>query len=100
MGEPLSPSALERHARIDLEDAKNDACRQQRYVNRRQKENRVRIPLLQRVEDPARPKVHSIGSGKVEKDGEQENSRQNPRRPRTAFAPKSGRDLPKSPQQM
>src|SRR6266436_7120699 len=97
IGEPLSPSPLGRHARIDLQDTKNDACRQQWQVNQRQGENRVRILLLQPVEDPACPNVHAVGSGKVKKDGEQKNSRQNPRQPRPAFTPKSGGVFPKSP---
>ena len=100
LGEPLSPSPLGSHARVDLQNAKNDACREQRQVNHREKENRVRILLLQRVENPARPNVHAVRSRKVQKDGEQKESRQNPGQPRPAFAPKSGRVFPKSPQQM
>jgi hypothetical protein len=57
----------------------------------------VRILLLQRVENAACPNVHAVGSGKVEKDSEQKNSRQSPRQPRPAFAPKSGCVFPKSP---
>src|SRR6266478_2078039 len=97
IGEPLSPSPLGGHARVDLEDAKNDACRQQWQVKQRQGENRVRILLLQRVENAAHPNVHAVGSGKVEKDSEHKNSRQSPRHPRPAFASKSGCVFPKSP---
>src|SRR5262249_57059509 len=95
--EPFTPSPLYRHARADLHDAQEDACRQKRHVKRRQQQNLVRIAGLQGIKNHAMPDIHAIRSGEVQEDNEQKGSGQKPRHRRTELPPKTGRAVPETP---
>ena len=97
--QPRAPAPLRGHARVDLGDDEQHAADQQRKIDQRQEQHRAAVALLQRVEDRAVPDVHAVGGGKIEQDGQQDQSRQQPGEAGAVLAPVAGGSVPEPPQQ-